>query len=313
LFEIRLDSIVLFFRCRIDDPSSGKHFFFPAPLNQRVLAFQAALRNNAMAFDYNQGFPFDPMNRATGPGIVNHNSNWWNASMIPSSSSNPFPDGFNSFQNPANMWMPNSYNNSAYPVTQTGLNNYFQQAMNASAWPTNFNGPSVYPSAEQTYTAAIAREYLVQQQRLNYNHERLLERFNGLTQPYPTEFRPFGTSTLPGRNYDFHLRPIQRDYAYNNSLAAQSRARIYSSPVPFDSERSIPIYSRGRRRHEALDSFHEMRKFPNRSSSFSVKRGENMQICGNEDYIESRSSFSAARQPSKHDICSVIPTRKVSS
>jgi len=75
----------------------------------------------------------------------------------------------------------------------------------------------------------MIQQHLLQQQRLNYNLDRLLERQNRLLMPKISEFRTFGTSSLPGRNYDQYLNTIQGNHHHRNSLVEQSRASIGSS------------------------------------------------------------------------------------
>lgn len=75
----------------------------------------------------------------------------------------------------------------------------------------------------------MIQQHLLQQQRLNNNHERLLERYSRVPNPKMSEFRPFGTSALPGRNYDQYLFNLNGNNGYRNSLVEQSRASIGSS------------------------------------------------------------------------------------
>jgi hypothetical protein len=75
----------------------------------------------------------------------------------------------------------------------------------------------------------MIQQHLLQQQRLNHNLERLLERQNRIITPKMSEFRPFGTSSLPGRNYDEYLYQIHGNHHRRNPLVAQSRASIGSS------------------------------------------------------------------------------------
>ena len=71
----------------------------------------------------------------------------------------------------------------------------------------------------------MIQQHFLQQQRLSHNHERLLERYHRLLPPKMTEFRTFGTSALPGRNYDQYLGKLHG----GKSVIAQSRAGIGSS------------------------------------------------------------------------------------
>ena len=73
------------------------------------------------------------------------------------------------------------------------------------------------------------RQLFVQQQRLNYNHERLLEKYGRLLTPRRSEFRAFGSSSLPGRNYDEYLNDMADNPYSGSSLAALSRAGIGAS------------------------------------------------------------------------------------
>jgi len=75
----------------------------------------------------------------------------------------------------------------------------------------------------------MIQQHFLQQQRLNYNHDRLLERYHRLLSPKISEFRTFGTSVLPGRNYDHYLGVLHGNNPGRNSVLAQSRARIGSS------------------------------------------------------------------------------------
>ena len=74
----------------------------------------------------------------------------------------------------------------------------------------------------------MIRQHTLQQQRLGYNHERLLERYERLLAPSVSQFSTFGASTFPGRNYEQHLGMMssnQQDPA-RKSLAALSRAGV---------------------------------------------------------------------------------------
>lgn len=72
----------------------------------------------------------------------------------------------------------------------------------------------------------MIQQHFLQQQRLNYNHDRLLERYHRLLPPKITEFRTFGASVLPGRNYEKHLDEIHGRDGRRSSLVEQSRAGI---------------------------------------------------------------------------------------
>ncbi|CAF2516126.1 unnamed protein product [Rotaria sp. Silwood2] len=75
----------------------------------------------------------------------------------------------------------------------------------------------------------MIRQHFLQQQRLNYNHDRLLERYQHLLSPQVSEFRAFGASSLPGRNYEEYLRTMNCNPYRKDSLVALSRAGIGSS------------------------------------------------------------------------------------
>ncbi|CAF4948300.1 unnamed protein product [Rotaria sp. Silwood1] len=75
----------------------------------------------------------------------------------------------------------------------------------------------------------MIRQHFLQQQRLNYNHDRLLDRYQCLLSPQVSEFRAFGTSSLPGRNYEQYLRAMHSNPLRKDSLVALSRAGIGSS------------------------------------------------------------------------------------
>jgi hypothetical protein len=72
----------------------------------------------------------------------------------------------------------------------------------------------------------MIRQHFLQQQRLNYNHDRLLQRYQHINTPQISEFRTFGTSSLPGRNYDQYLNTASTNSGRRDSLVAQSRAGI---------------------------------------------------------------------------------------
>lgn len=122
--------------------------------------------------------------------------------------------------------MPNNYFiDQQYPVAPT--------LMNDPSWPgggAGNTGFAAYPNNQDLMSAnanmnELVRQHFLQQQRLNHNHERLLERYQHLSEPRAAEFRPFGSSSLPGRNYNQYLDMLQDDYGYNDSFIAMSRAR----------------------------------------------------------------------------------------
>ena len=142
--------------------------------------------------------------------------------------------------NPALMGMQGNsipQANLAAPVAQAGLTNYLQQTMANPQWPAmpaNRPGMMMYPTSQEAMREAQLsyqmRQHFLQQQRLNHNHERLLERYQTLTGPRATEFRPYGTSVLPGRNYNGYLDTISGAYRYDDALASMMRNRIFASP-----------------------------------------------------------------------------------
>jgi hypothetical protein len=71
----------------------------------------------------------------------------------------------------------------------------------------------------------MIQQHFLQQQRLNHNHDRLLERYHRLLPPKMAQFRTFGTTALPGRNYDQYLGTLHG----GKSVITQSRAGIGSS------------------------------------------------------------------------------------
>ena len=133
--------------------------------------------------------------------------------------------------------MPNNYvmeqQYPSIPVAQMAFNDYFRQTMNNPSWaPGGASNPAfaAYPNNQDlmqvnTNMSEMMRQHFLQQQRLTHNHERLLERYQQLREPRASEFRPFGASSLPGRNYNEYLDMVQGDYGWNNSFVAMSRAR----------------------------------------------------------------------------------------
>lgn len=78
----------------------------------------------------------------------------------------------------------------------------------------------------------MIRQHYLQQQRLNNNHDRLLQRFQHILTPQISEFRTLGRTPLPGRNYDQYIDTVgghAGGLARRNSLVSQSRASIGSS------------------------------------------------------------------------------------
>lgn len=127
-----------------------------------------------------------------------------------------------------------------FPITQATMANYYQMLNNPQmSAPVNNQGLMNYApqnspgftgrddeTAAENYFSHMARRHFLQQQRLNYNHERLLEKYSRLRGPRVAQFRTFGTSALPGRNYDDYLDEMQGDEPQRSSLVGQSRARI---------------------------------------------------------------------------------------
>lgn len=118
--------------------------------------------------------------------------------------------------------------NLGAPIAQAGLTTYVQRAM--------INQPNVmsYLTPQdvlrETQLANQLRQHMLQQQRLNHNHERLLEQYQTLTYPRATEFRPFGSSVLPGHNYNDYLGMVSGSYGYDDTMASIIRNRVYASP-----------------------------------------------------------------------------------
>lgn len=153
------------------------------------------------------------------------------------------------------MMVPMNPGMEQYPIDQAGLAEYFRQMQNnpqLSSLPLN-QGLMNYSNTNPIYNVNnltknmndMVRQHFVQQQRLNYNHERLLERYSHLTAPRISEYRVFGSSSLPGRNYDDYLRRMRSDDRHGDSLAAWSREAIGSSDETYrwmgdDSNEPLP-------------------------------------------------------------------------
>ncbi|UJR16257.1 hypothetical protein I4U23_003165 [Adineta vaga] len=75
----------------------------------------------------------------------------------------------------------------------------------------------------------MIRQHHLQQQRLNNNHDQLLQRFQHVGPPQISEFRAFGRSQLPGRKYDQYIDTMNGNHRRRDSLVAQSRASIGGS------------------------------------------------------------------------------------
>ena len=207
----------------INEPSSLKKLLFPAPLNQRVLIMDSPIKPEQA---WQSGISMQPAFPQQGV-------------IPPMNMINGYP-----FYGQYPMIMPTT--------------NSFQQPMNQPQWSplfSNFNGQYDYSSNSMNHpdgsyavdeNAAmmnLVRQQMIQQQQLDYNHERLLERFHRLTIPKTSMFYPFGSSSLPGRNYNDYLSDIGGDLYYDNSLAWLSRNRVDSSIRDFDDDELLPIRS----------------------------------------------------------------------
>jgi hypothetical protein len=220
--------------------SSNKNVFFPAPLNQRVIAMQPLLKPEP-AWQ-------PPAPPPQVPLVVQQQP--WQLSMPPfnfQQQPGMYPSGNLAnppfFEPQGMMMMPASYGMEQYPIapiTEGAFANYFRQMLNNPQLPSlpynqglmNYSddNPLAVPDNPNNISIndhfnQMARQHLLQQQRLNYNHERLLEKYSRLRTPRISEFRTFGTSSLPGRNYDEYLQRM-RGNRQESSLAGQSRAGI---------------------------------------------------------------------------------------
>jgi len=221
---------------------SAKTLFFPAPLNYRVLAMQPLIKPKPAR---QQMPPLNFQQNAINPALDFNNISFFPQQNV----INPALDFNNTpfFPQQQMMMMPTNYNMEQYPfapVTQAILTDYFRQMQNnpqllsspynqglmnySDGDPlTSLNNPNNILNNNKL--TDMVRQQFIQQQRLNYNHERLLERYSRLTTPRIAQFRTFGSSSLPGRNYDEYLRRMRDDDYRENSVAAQSRAGIGSS------------------------------------------------------------------------------------
>ncbi|CAF0973193.1 unnamed protein product [Didymodactylos carnosus] len=138
----------------------------------------------------------------------------------PHTGGNAYPqaDGGNAYPHTGGNAYPKADGGNAYPHTEgDNAHSYtdgsaYPQTDGGNALPNNssrgFGPPVPFTSTkkgnvrETVPVIELLRRHFVQQQRLNYNHERLLERFQQMKTPLPSEFRTYGVSTLPGRNYD---------------------------------------------------------------------------------------------------------------
>ncbi|CAF1134556.1 unnamed protein product [Adineta ricciae] len=200
-------------------PKGNKSFFFPAPLSNRVLAMQPLLKPEP-AWSPPPIMPPMPQSQAWLP---------------------PSPSWQPMYPPPQPNYPTDYYPN--VPLTQATLANYYhmlnypygpsypndQGLMNYS--PDNFPPYPSYRDESDTenYFTHMMRRHFLQQQRLNYNHERLLEKYSRLQGPRVSSFRTFGSSALPGRNYDHYLDGMRSNNRHDTSLIGQSRARIGTS------------------------------------------------------------------------------------
>lgn len=127
------------------------------------------------------------------------------------------------------------------PFTQAALAEYMRQMENNPqiSYPQN-QGFMNYPINNQVpfqnnegYNPDnpindVMRQHFLQQQRLYQNHERLLERYVGGLSPYASELHGFGTSVLPGRDYDQHMRSLYGNN-HQDSTVFMSRTGVGAS------------------------------------------------------------------------------------
>lgn len=224
----RLDDVVLNFSAK--NASSAEKLLFPEPLNQRASMMQPLISPEP---------PPPPP-----PVFPMENIEPWQGMA---------PYNFPPYPQPS-MY---PYNNEPQqypvaPVTEMALANYFHQMQNNPQLSpalyneglidysnTNNNNLISNPNQrigdiyENRNLNDVVRLHFVQRQRLRYNHERLLERYSRLRAPYVSQYKTYGTSSLPGRNYDQYLQEMGGYGGDNslgaNSVAAWSRAGIGSS------------------------------------------------------------------------------------
>jgi hypothetical protein len=132
------------------------------------------------------------------------------------------------------MWNPAPMNPySTGPMFQGDANNNLQQQQMTdvpwSSFSMNPVSPTAYPN-NQVLNEMLQQQSL-QQQRLNYNHEQLLQLYQSIHEPHLTEFRPFGSSVLPSRNFTPYLNMVQGDHWHDSTIAGMSRARISATPT----------------------------------------------------------------------------------
>jgi hypothetical protein len=218
--------------------SKARKFFFPAPLNNRILAMQQPLIRPEPP-PVQQMQPSTPWPKVPPLSEPMPPFNFEQPAMYPG------PDyGERSFFPPQQMMMmPPNYGMEQYPLAEATLSNYFHQMeynpqLSLSSYNhglMNYSGGNllVSPNNENDILnnkklTDMFRQQTLQQQRLNYNHERLLERYSRLRTPRISQFPAFGTSSLPGRNYDQYLKNMRGGGGGDTSVAAWSRARIGS-------------------------------------------------------------------------------------
>ena len=216
--------------------SKAQKLLFPEPLNSRVSAMQPLLKPPP---------PIPPPLLQTAPSLGPPVIPYAFSQVQPPISPGPYFDNAAFFPPQQNFITPTNYALDQYPnapITQGTLSNYFQQRINnpQSLPPPDNLGlggySSEYPSnRNETVNSEnlnnMVQQHFFQQQRLNLNHERLIEKYGRLRAPRTSNFRSYGANSLPGRNYDQYLRRMRSDdgNSNGNSLAAQSRARIGSS------------------------------------------------------------------------------------
>ncbi|CAF1321607.1 unnamed protein product [Rotaria sp. Silwood1] len=225
--------------------SSASKLFFPAPLNYRAFGMKPFVTPEPVSQQIPPFMSMDPLQfgpmaptpwQTMSPFDIQHQAmyptpGFGDASYIPLQDMSMIPPTYDMNIEP--------YRSA--PFTGAVLYDYMQQMQynpQLSSFPYNegltaysYGNPLTFPNDQMYLTEEdrlneMVYQQFLQQQRLDYNHERLLERYGHISQPYTSTF---GTSTLPGRNYDEYLRTMY-GYDYDgNSLAAMSRAGIGAS------------------------------------------------------------------------------------
>ena len=223
--------VMLVFRTM--DQSFAKHFIYPAPLNQRVMNMQSGSNQDFAGESGPPIIPWAPWHSMAPfdvPQGMDPNQHYFDPASFPAQS--------------MMMMTPGSYGMDQFPLsplTQAVRNNYVRQANRDAQWPSSTeNRNDVLNESSMT---DVLGQHIVRQQRLNYNHDRLLERYNLLDEPRVATFQTFGTSSLPGRDYDQYLYDIAGDYQFDNSVAAMSRSRVQSSKGDRGRSREKPNHS----------------------------------------------------------------------